>query len=172
MVASGRLPSQSSFEYDWTCSAGSVEAVSKSVFAGLWFTCIITLRRSKLLRVLSSPTFNGQPCGGFGPYESAVAQQSNILTPHNLFFQSRKEVYVYLKNNRNPMPKVCVVSHLYKYKPSKLSGFIECHFLSPFLPVLVHVKFVHIASEKESPTSILALLPVPTLKTGDVPNAH
>lgn len=54
-----------------------------------------TLRTPKLLRGLYSPAFNQQPCCGFESYESAMTQQSNIL-PHNLFFQSKKEVCVYV----------------------------------------------------------------------------
>lgn len=158
------LPLHSSFGYDWTCSACTIEDISKSMFAGLWCAWTIILRRPKPLWGLSSPTFNRQPCCGFGSWES-VQWHSNSLTPHNLFFQNRKEVCVYLKNNRNTMPKFCVVSHLYKYKSSKLSGCIECHLSSPFLPVLGRMKSVHTPLEEASLISILTWLHVSRLKT-------
>lgn len=73
------------------------------MLAGLWCTGTRILRRPELLRGLPSLTTTWQPGCGFGPCDSAMTQQNNILTPHHLLFQRRKEVRVYLENNRNAM---------------------------------------------------------------------
>lgn len=77
--------------------------------------------RPKLFRGFSTRAFHEQSCPEFAVYGKA-SQESSILTPYHLFFHSRKEVSVYLKNNRNPLPKFCLVSHFYNIQSSKLSG--------------------------------------------------
>lgn len=88
-----------------------------------------SLRTPKLLWGLYSRAFSQQPCCAFESCESAMIQQSNIL-PQFIFSEQERGVCVSVKNNRKPMPKFHVVSHLYKYMRGE--GILKCGFISHY----------------------------------------